>query len=108
MQVPKVEFVGSHFTTKCKIGKVTGMQSKSSNDFKKSIEPSLITLQVAVKIVSKKSAPKDYLTKFLPREIQCMHKLRHKHVVRMLEVEFLIKSVLFSEFCIIKPNTIPP
>jgi len=41
---------------------------------------------VAVKIVSKKSAPKDYLTKFLPREIQCMHKLRHKYVVRMLEI----------------------
>lgn len=41
---------------------------------------------VAVKIVSKKNAPKDYLTKFLPREIQCIHKLRHKHIVRMLEI----------------------
>ena len=39
-----------------------------------------------MKIVSKKNAPKDYLTKFLPREIQCIHKLRHKHIVRMLEV----------------------
>ncbi|XP_063682097.1 testis-specific serine/threonine-protein kinase 3-like [Bolinopsis microptera] len=41
---------------------------------------------VAVKIVSKKSAPKDYLTKFLPREIQCIHKLRHKNIVRVLEI----------------------
>ena len=39
-----------------------------------------------MKIVSKKNAPKDYLTKFLPREIQCIHKLRHKHIVRMLEI----------------------
>jgi len=41
---------------------------------------------VAVKIVSKKHAPKDYLSKFLPREIQCIHKLRHKYIVRMLEI----------------------
>ncbi|KAL5253415.1 hypothetical protein ACHWQZ_G013261 [Mnemiopsis leidyi] len=41
---------------------------------------------VAVKIVSKKSAPKDYLSKFLPREIQCIHKLRHKNIVRVLEI----------------------
>lgn len=43
-------------------------------------------MNVAVKIVSKKSAPKDYLTKFLPREIQCIHKLRHRNIVRMLEI----------------------
>lgn len=41
---------------------------------------------VAIKIVSKRNAPKDYLTKFLPREIQCIHKLRHKNIVRMLEI----------------------
>ncbi|KAK3726879.1 hypothetical protein QZH41_005365 [Actinostola sp. cb2023] len=41
--------------------------------------------QVAVKIVTKKKAPDDYLTKFLPREIQVMKHLRHDNVVGLHE-----------------------
>ena len=41
--------------------------------------------QVAIKIVTKKKAPDDYLTKFLPREIQVMKQLDHPNVVRMHE-----------------------
>ncbi|XP_006036605.1 testis-specific serine/threonine-protein kinase 4 [Alligator sinensis] len=37
--------------------------------------------KVAVKIISKKKASEDYLNKFLPREIQVMKGLRHKHLV---------------------------
>ncbi|XP_013929428.1 PREDICTED: testis-specific serine/threonine-protein kinase 4 [Thamnophis sirtalis] len=36
---------------------------------------------VAIKIISKKKASEDYLTKFLPREIQVMKSLRHKYVI---------------------------
>lgn len=36
---------------------------------------------VAIKIISKKKASEDYLTKFLPREIQVMKTLRHKYLV---------------------------
>jgi serine kinase len=40
---------------------------------------------VAVKIVTKKKAPDDYLTKFLPREIQVMKHLRHENIVGLHE-----------------------
>ncbi|XP_077171182.1 testis-specific serine/threonine-protein kinase 4 [Paroedura picta] len=36
---------------------------------------------VAIKIISKKKASEDYLTKFLPREIQVMKSLRHKYLI---------------------------
>uniref|UniRef100_A0A8D0HS35 non-specific serine/threonine protein kinase n=1 Tax=Sphenodon punctatus TaxID=8508 RepID=A0A8D0HS35_SPHPU len=36
---------------------------------------------VAIKIISKKKASEDYLNKFLPREIQVMKSLRHKHLI---------------------------
>ena len=41
--------------------------------------------RVAIKIVSKKKAPEDYLTKFLPREIQVMKRLRHGGCISLLE-----------------------
>lgn len=41
--------------------------------------------QVAIKIVTKRKAPDDYLTKFLPREIQVMKHLDHPNVVHMHE-----------------------
>lgn len=37
--------------------------------------------QVAVKIVNKRRAPKDFLKKFLPREVHLMHRLNHPNVV---------------------------
>ena len=41
--------------------------------------------KVAIKIISKKKAPEDYLTKFLPREIQVLKRLRHPHCITLLE-----------------------
>ena len=41
--------------------------------------------RVAIKIISKKKAPDDYLTKFLPREIQVLKRLRHESCVSLLE-----------------------
>ncbi|KAJ8954173.1 hypothetical protein NQ318_005768 [Aromia moschata] len=40
---------------------------------------------VAIKIVSKFSAPADYLKKFLPREIQVVKGLRHPNLIRFLQ-----------------------
>ncbi|XP_065644218.1 testis-specific serine/threonine-protein kinase 3 [Hydra vulgaris] len=41
--------------------------------------------KVAIKIISKKKAPDDYLTKFLPREIQVLKRLKHESCVSLLE-----------------------
>ena len=41
---------------------------------------------VAVKIICKKKAPEDFLSKFLPREIKVLKRLRHPHVVTLIEV----------------------
>nr|CAH7734998.1 unnamed protein product [Callosobruchus chinensis] len=40
---------------------------------------------VAIKIVSKFSAPTDYLKKFLPREIEVVKGLRHPNLIRFLQ-----------------------
>lgn len=42
-------------------------------------------MQVAIKIVSKFSAPKDYLRKFLPREIEVVKGLKHPNLIRFLQ-----------------------
>lgn len=41
---------------------------------------------VAVKIICKKKAPEDFLSKFLPREIRVLKQLRHPHVISLIEV----------------------
>ena len=41
---------------------------------------------VAVKIICKKKAPEDFLSKFLPREIKVLKRLRHPHVLSLIEV----------------------
>ena len=41
--------------------------------------------KIAIKIISKKKAPDDYLTKFLPREIQVLKRLRHANCITLLE-----------------------
>eukprot|EP00794_Sanderia_malayensis_P011080 gene11080-12248_t len=41
--------------------------------------------KVAIKIISKKKAPDDYLVKFLPREIQVLKRLRHQNCITLLE-----------------------
>lgn len=37
---------------------------------------------VAIKIINKRRASKEYLAKFLPREIQVLQRLKHPYVVR--------------------------
>jgi len=41
---------------------------------------------VAVKIISKRRAPKDYIEKFLPREIDIVKMLKHQNLVVFLQV----------------------
>ena len=41
--------------------------------------------QVAIKIIIKKKAPQDYMTKFLPREIAVMKKLKHPNIIGLYE-----------------------
>jgi len=41
--------------------------------------------QVAVKIVSKFQAPGEYLSKFLPREIEVVKGLKHPNLIRFLQ-----------------------
>lgn len=40
---------------------------------------------VAIKIVSKYTAPEDYLKKFLPREIEVVKGLKHSNLIRFLQ-----------------------
>ncbi|KAJ7350962.1 hypothetical protein OS493_037580 [Desmophyllum pertusum] len=42
--------------------------------------------QVAVKVINKRRAPKDFLKKFLPREVHLMHRLSHPNVIKLYEV----------------------
>lgn len=41
--------------------------------------------QVAIKIIIKKKAPQDYITKFLPREIAVMKQLNHPNIIGLYE-----------------------
>ncbi|XP_067044309.1 uncharacterized protein [Acropora muricata] len=41
---------------------------------------------VAIKVINKRRAPKDFLRKFLPREVHLMHRLKHPNVIRLHEV----------------------
>lgn len=53
--------------------------------------------QVAVKIVSKFQAPGEYLTKFLPREIEVVKGLKHPYLIRFLQaIETTHRLVLCS------------
>ena len=42
--------------------------------------------EVAIKIISKKSAPKDFIKKFLPQEIKVMRRFEHKKCVKLYNV----------------------
>ena len=47
-------------------------------------------MKVAIKIISKKRAPNDYLQKFLPREIEIIRKLKHPSLILNIQVGLLI------------------
>lgn len=42
--------------------------------------------RVAIKIINKKKAPKDFKTKFLPRELDIMKKLKHPHIIELFDI----------------------
>lgn len=51
--------------------------------------------RVAVKIINRKKAPKDFREKFLPRELQVMGAVSHPNIVKMFEeLEFHSKVSL--------------
>jgi len=49
--------------------------------------------KVAIKIINKRRAPKDFLNKFLPREVQLMHRLNHPNVVSKMRNIFLQERI---------------
>ena len=51
-------------------------------------------VKVALKIINKKTAPKDFLEKFLPREIEIMKKVKHPNLIRLYEL-FQISNKLY-------------
>lgn len=54
---------------------------------------------VAIKIVSKFQAPTDYLTRFLPREIEVVKGLRHTNLIRFLQaVETTHRVYIIMEY----------
>jgi len=51
-------------------------------------------IKVALKIINKKTAPKDFLEKFLPREIEVMKKVKHPNLIHLFEL-FQISNKLY-------------
>merc|ERR1719219_181072 len=43
-------------------------------------------MKVAIKIINKRTAPKDFLEKFLPRELEILQVLNHRNIVRAYEI----------------------
>ena len=42
--------------------------------------------KVALKIINKRKAPKDFLNRFLPRELEVLKSLRHPNVIQMYDI----------------------
>lgn len=49
--------------------------------------------KVAIKVINKRRAPKDFLKKFLPREVHLMHRLNHPNVVSKIKNIFLQEMI---------------
>ena len=50
---------------------------------------------MACKVVNKRGASKDYLTKFLPREIDVMQKISHPYIIQVYQIYETEKQVFF-------------
>lgn len=53
-------------------------------------------MKVALKIINKKTAPKDFLEKFLPRELEVIQKLNHKTIIAAYEIMHIGQKVYIS------------
>lgn len=42
--------------------------------------------RVAMKIIDRRSAPKDFKEKFLPRELKCMKAVNHANCIKLFEI----------------------
>ncbi|KAJ8309428.1 hypothetical protein KUTeg_014302 [Tegillarca granosa] len=66
----------------------------------KSAHSDKLQKRVAVKIINKKKAPKDFREKFLPRELDIASKLDHPNTIKMFEYfEFHNKVFIIMEYC---------
>ncbi len=46
----------------------------------------IFSLQIAIKNLHKKAASKDYLTKFLPREIEVLQMVHHPNILQVYQI----------------------
>ncbi|CAH1792149.1 unnamed protein product [Owenia fusiformis] len=54
--------------------------------------------KVAIKIINRKRAPKDFQIKFLPRELEVLRRVNHDHIVRLYEImQFSNKVYMIME-----------
>lgn len=54
--------------------------------------------RVAMKIINRRSAPKDFKEKFLPRELKCMKSVNHQFIIKLFEIiEFEQKVYIVME-----------
>lgn len=53
------------------------------------------TLKLALKVVNKKAASRDYLTKFLPREIDILQKISHPYIIQCHSIVETEKQAFF-------------
>jgi len=45
-----------------------------------------LKVNVAVKVIDRQRAPKDFINKFLPRELVIIQTLRHRHIIEVYDV----------------------
>lgn len=54
--------------------------------------------KVALKIINRKKAPKDFQQKFLPRELEILKMLKHPNVIQMYEVMQFNGKVIVTNY----------
>lgn len=52
--------------------------------------------KVALKIINRKTAPKDFLEKFLPRELEVLQQINHKYIIRAYEIMHIQNKTYIS------------
>ena len=58
--------------------------------------------KVALKIINRKKAPKDFQQKFLPRELEILKLVQHPNVIRLFEIMQFGGKVKFKKVAIVK------